>query len=135
MSLNQLPAELDAIIVGYLADDKKTMSAISKVSKYYRSVAKPYLYEDLVFCGDDWDGLTLLLSTLVRREQLGLYVKSLNVDDDSCLPPAIPLDSTVGAKLYAEAGLVHAKIHEIVQSPLLRNINDKDSERVREFLH
>jgi hypothetical protein len=81
MSLDDLPTELDSMIVSYLADDKKTLNALSKVSKSYRPLAEAYLYKDLVCCADDWESLALLLLTLVRREQLGLYIKSLKVDD------------------------------------------------------
>jgi hypothetical protein len=133
MSLDDLPTELDSMIVSYLADDKKTLNALSKVSKSYRPLAEAYLYKDLVCCADDWESLALLLLTLVRREQLGLYIKSLKVDDGRHLDCPSSPQSAVRQRFRAEAVEVAIKIIDIVQSFRLGNVNDNISRAVRKF--
>jgi hypothetical protein len=133
MSLNDLPTELDSMIISHLADDKKTLNALSKISKSHRPLAEAYLYKELFFCADDWESLALLLLTLFRREQLGLYIKSLKVDDGRHLDCAISPQSGVRQRFRAEAVEIAVKIIEIAQSFRLGNVNDNMSRAVRKF--
>lgn len=132
ISLSQLPTELDSRIANYLVDDKKPLSSLSKVSKYYRSVAELLLYMNLTFADDDYTGLTLLMLTLVHRERLSLHIKSLKVDHHKTLKGFLDfgdlvVESAEGARLWAETSAVHAKINEIVQSAIRGKLKGADS--------
>jgi hypothetical protein len=76
MSLSKLSSELDSIITGFLHDDQKALDALSKVSRHYRAVAEPYLYETLKFNEHNRTSLVKLFLTLVRRNELALHIKT-----------------------------------------------------------
>jgi len=48
MPMNKLSTELDAKIASFLDSEASSLSALSKVSKYYRPVAEPFLYREIV---------------------------------------------------------------------------------------
>jgi hypothetical protein len=73
MSLEALPTELDLRIIGFL--DTKHKSALSRVSKYYRDVAEPLLYERVQLWGHDDHRVRQLLLTLLQRKDLRHLVK------------------------------------------------------------
>jgi hypothetical protein len=80
--MNKLSTELDSKIANCLDGDTQALSAFSKVNKYYRIVAEPYLYKDLVFHPDDDVPLKRLLLTLLHRKELALHISSVRLDDN-----------------------------------------------------
>jgi hypothetical protein len=127
MSLDRLPTELDSKIAGYLVDDKKSLSALSMTSKYYRSLTEPHLYQNLSFDSNDWEALTLLMLTLVHGERLALHIKSLEIGHyhrrlyESCADRVFK--AAVGARLWAESAGVYNKIKELIQAALRIEVN------------
>jgi 5'(3')-deoxyribonucleotidase len=63
--MDKLSTELASKIAKCLAGDQKALSALSQTNKYYRMVAEPYLYRDLVFHPDK--GVPLKRLLLVRN--------------------------------------------------------------------
>lgn len=81
MPLSAIPTELDERIFDYLK--RKELSAVSKVSKYYRRIAEPHLYRELRFVGYRNVNAHLLLLTLLSRNDLAVHIKRLAVEKDS----------------------------------------------------
>lgn len=77
MSISGIPTELDKHILSYLQHD--SLNAISKVSKYYRGIAEPYLYRNLKFDGQKDSRIRWLVLTLVARPDVAKNVKTLKV--------------------------------------------------------
>lgn len=76
MSLGELSTELDSRIAS-LVHDKSALSAFSLTSKYYRMIAEPYLYKNIEVDEYDYHTLLRLLFTLLDRNELAAYVKSI----------------------------------------------------------
>jgi hypothetical protein len=75
MSLKSLPTELDVKIAGFLVNHPHDLTSLMRVSKTYRIVAEPILYEHIrVFCNDHVT-LRLLLLQLIRRPTLASKIK------------------------------------------------------------
>ncbi|KAF2254635.1 hypothetical protein BU26DRAFT_559306 [Trematosphaeria pertusa] len=79
MPLQALSTELDAHIIEYLHDDSLGLEAMSRVSKYYRSLAEPVLYRDVEFAEWDYVRMTRLLMTLLDRRELAQHVKAFKI--------------------------------------------------------
>ena len=77
----QLSTELDANIASHLARDLQSLSALSKASKYYRSVAEPFLYKDVKFHDMESWHLWCLLRTIIDRNGVALDLKRLRLHD------------------------------------------------------
>jgi hypothetical protein len=61
MSIFALSTELEENILGRLAQPE--LDSVSRISKYYRTLAEPLLYEDLVFSEGQESSLACLLVT------------------------------------------------------------------------
>lgn len=83
MSLDKLSTELNAKITTYLVGDIKSLSALSKTSKYYRTVAEPHLYKEVAFNNQETWQIWCLLRTIIDRGNVALYIKSLALKDPS----------------------------------------------------
>lgn len=81
MSFRKLPTELDAKIASHLVGDTQSLSALSKVSRYYRTVAEPYLYEEVEFNDMEMWHLWCLLRTMIDRNTVASYVKRVMLCD------------------------------------------------------
>jgi len=68
MSLEELPTELDAAIIDYL--EQGDLTELCLVSKYYRQLAEPHLYDSIEFYNNHEDRVNLLLFTLIKRKDL-----------------------------------------------------------------
>lgn len=79
MSLDKLSTELDTTIAKHL--DKAALSTFSKTSKYYRSVAEPYLYKDVLLRGYDECTLKRLFFTLLDRKELAQHIRNMTIVD------------------------------------------------------
>jgi len=92
MSLSELPTELDAKIIEFLhaADDRQAVSSMSRVSKYYRQLAEPFLYRDLVFRAADEIRIKRLLITLLVETELAKHIRSFSLSDHRPLHPDYP---------------------------------------------
>jgi hypothetical protein len=54
-------------------------NSVSKVSRYYRNLAEPYLYRDLVFSVYQDIKMSELLTTVLDRRELPLHTRSLTL--------------------------------------------------------
>jgi hypothetical protein len=74
--MDKLPTELDSRIASFLVGKTKVLSAFSKVNKYYRMLAEPYLYKTITIKEGDRYTLFWLLFTLLERKELALSITS-----------------------------------------------------------
>jgi hypothetical protein len=79
-SLHALPTELDEQIIRYL--NTADTARLSCVSKYYRRVAEPYLYDSIELCSHDCNRIKLLLLALIRRKDLGQMIHHFELRQD-----------------------------------------------------
>jgi hypothetical protein len=79
MWLDRLPTELDSRILGFLSGNMQALSAFSKVSKYYHSLAEEHLYKHIVLKEYDYHGLKRLFITLLARKSLALHILSFTI--------------------------------------------------------
>jgi hypothetical protein len=80
--MDRLSTELDANIIQCLAGSKiSALSALSKTSKYYRSIAEPHLYRDLTFSIKRYVDLVLLFDTVLNRRELARHIHSFTLND------------------------------------------------------
>lgn len=83
MSLSALPTEVDDIIIEFLgaSDDRKALSSLSCVSKYYRGLVEPVLYRDLKFQAAEEVPMKQLLLTLLSRTDLAKHIESFTLSE------------------------------------------------------
>jgi hypothetical protein len=75
----RLSTELDENIAQRL--DKKNLSALLKTSRYHRTIAEPYLYEELTFSDQQHASISLLLNTILDRRELAGRIRSFTLTD------------------------------------------------------
>jgi hypothetical protein len=78
MSFGKLPVGLDLMVASFV-EDRRDLGALSKCSKYYRSVVTPLLYESIDINPDHQLTTLQLMSTLIQQPELALYIKSLKL--------------------------------------------------------
>lgn len=116
MSLSALSTELDTKIVLYLANDTPALSAFSKISKYYRGVAEPYLYKDIVLIDQDDHTIKQLFCTLLARTQLAHQIRSITVQKPK--RNIIAKDGErIDADLWKSVGAIQSTMNDIA-SPI-----------------
>jgi hypothetical protein len=80
--MNKLPIEIHLDILWRL--EKDGLHAMSRVSKYYREIAEPIIYRDLVFDSDHYFRIGMLFLTILDRPDPALLIKSVRlIDEDS----------------------------------------------------
>jgi hypothetical protein len=79
MLFSALSTELDVKILELLHDDRQALSAMSKTSKYYRTITEPILYRDILFPEVTVSKIKRLLMTLLDRSELAGYIRSAAV--------------------------------------------------------
>jgi len=116
MSLGELSTELDCAIVSFLEDDKRALSAFSKVSKYYRAIAEPHLYQALGFKSVEWESLTRLLLTLIKREDLALHITIFTLDCGTNIPmqSILPSMENIGQDLWNSVSAIRDKLNDVL---------------------
>lgn len=82
MSFAKLSTELDSKIAGFYLGDTQALSALSKVSKYYRAITEPFLYAEIKTSIYDRYRMQDLLFTVMDREDLALYIKNVKISGD-----------------------------------------------------
>jgi hypothetical protein len=80
ISLNKLSTELDENIVRRLA--RPELDALSRTSKYYRSLTEPYLYRNLVFSKHQAYEIQCLFLTILGRNELAKHIRSFTFTKD-----------------------------------------------------
>ncbi|KAJ4373936.1 hypothetical protein N0V83_002675 [Neocucurbitaria cava] len=91
--LLKLPTELDAIIVEYVrygGSSQDTLKSLCHVSKYYRQLAEPLLYQDILISNLAEHRVKRLLNALLDRKDLAKHVKRLVVQECSTSTPDSP---------------------------------------------
>jgi hypothetical protein len=82
MSLSSLSTEFDTKIAKCLTDSPHDFNSFYKISKGYRAVADPILYETIRIGHSDEVTLRLFLLSLIHHPDLALHIKSLSILDD-----------------------------------------------------
>ncbi|KAF1842265.1 uncharacterized protein K460DRAFT_409681 [Cucurbitaria berberidis CBS 394.84] len=77
MSLSTIPPELGGEIARFM--DHDALNNLSKVSKYYRSIAEPFLYRNLEFRGRQDTNIRWLFLTIVSRPGLAAHIRSFKL--------------------------------------------------------
>ncbi|CAN9140839.1 unnamed protein product [Alternaria alternata] len=77
--MNRLSTEIDENIAQRL--DKKDLSALLKTSRYHRTIAEPYLYEELTFSDQQHASINLLFNTILDRRELAGHIRSFTLTD------------------------------------------------------
>lgn len=110
MSFCALPTELDAQICSFL--DGPSLNSLLKTSKYYKLVAEPALYKQIVLKDNDADAIKRLLFTLVARRPLADNISSIELVGPSrgILKPI----KTIGSDLWESAPLIQKVLDEFV---------------------
>jgi hypothetical protein len=114
MSLGKLPVELDLMVAGFV-EDQRDLSALSKCSKYYRSVVTPLLYESIDINPEHQITTLQLMSTLIQQPELALYIKTLKLSlhtVDNSHPNYYPAHHL--RKLSSLSSLVNDRINQIM---------------------
>ena len=114
MSMQKLSTELDCAIVSFLEDDKKALSALLKVSKYYRTLVEPHLYQALAFMSDEWESLTRLFLTLIKREELAAHITKFTLDcgTDTPLESLPPTMDNLVQNLWDSVSAIRDKLND-----------------------
>jgi hypothetical protein len=79
MALSSISTELDAAITGYLVGHTTALAALSRTSKYYRSLAEPLLYRMIDIQNYLEFRIKRLLMTLLDSPQKGRYIESFTI--------------------------------------------------------
>jgi hypothetical protein len=79
MSIATLSTELDTKITTHLQGHLDALETMSRVSKYYRGLAEPFLYRDLAFRVVDEVRIKCLLMTLLDRPALAEYIRTFAI--------------------------------------------------------
>ncbi|KAF2254713.1 hypothetical protein BU26DRAFT_559376 [Trematosphaeria pertusa] len=81
--MDKLPTELDVRIVSFLQGDRQALNAVSQVSEHYRSLAEPYLYENISLTTYQEYAIKCLLRTLIDRNELAQYIKNFDLTPET----------------------------------------------------
>ncbi|KAF2254714.1 hypothetical protein BU26DRAFT_514575 [Trematosphaeria pertusa] len=115
--MDKLSTELDANIAECLSGDAQALSALSRVSKYYKAVAEPFLYEEIAIADSRHSAIKSLLLTLLNRNGLALRIKSFSLTMGGRGPPP-PLRTDLGEAFkgtFSHMQKIGDKIHEMVR--------------------
>jgi hypothetical protein len=81
--MEALPTELDVKILGYVRQGDYSamvdMERVTRVSKYYRNIGQPLLYQRVTLYHDEADRIKLLLMTLLGRKDLRKHLHHLRI--------------------------------------------------------
>lgn len=86
MSMGMLSTELDNNVAQHLVI--KELSALSRTFKYYRALAEPHLYKDVLFSTEQIYRIWFLLCTIVQRPSLAEHIRSFTLTREPVLGPS-----------------------------------------------
>jgi len=117
MSLGELSTELDSNIAAHLVGDTQTLSAFSKVSKYYRNIVESYLYHVITFHDLDTYYIRCLLVTILDCPSVGLHIRRFNIGHDSHMRREADMDaeSVLRKKLWDKANQIRDRIDQVMR--------------------
>jgi hypothetical protein len=120
MSLQALPSELDSVILSHL--NMRDKSHMTMVSKYYRRIEEPLLYERISLWTDEDDRIKHLLLTLLQRVDLRPFVKQFRLRQEEGVSPE-PLPQLTDRISY-RSDPDGAELSESIwaQTPTIRNL-------------
>jgi hypothetical protein len=78
MAFGKLPVELDLMVANFV-EDRRDLIALSKCSKYDRSVATPLLYESIDINPEHQVTTLQLMLKLLQQPELALHIKTLKL--------------------------------------------------------
>jgi hypothetical protein len=91
-SIGNLPAELSRLVIEQV-DDRDSLTKLYRVSKYYRELVEPVIYERISLHYDERYRVQNLVLTLLDRPNLAVRVKSFK-----CHTPLWGTDSREGSE-------------------------------------
>ena len=112
--MDKLSTELDTKIATFL--DTRSLSAFSKVSKYYRSVAEPILYKDIVLKEYDEYTLKRLFLTLLARKELALHILSMTVVEHGGVEQSREQKEKNNMDLWANTSAIQKTIADVLST-------------------
>tara|TARA_R110002003_G_scaffold235_20_gene17088 strand:+ start:1685 stop:3289 length:1605 start_codon:yes stop_codon:yes gene_type:complete len=120
MSLQALPSELDTVILSHL--NMRDKCHMTMVSKYYRRIGEPLLYERVCLWTDEDDRIKHLLLTLLQRDDLRPFVKQFRLRQQVGVSPE-PLPQLTDRIRY-RGDPDGAQLSESIwaQAPTIRNL-------------
>jgi hypothetical protein len=117
MSIFALSTELDENILRRLAQPE--LDSVSRTSKYYRTLAEPLLYEDLVFSEGQESSLACLLVTCLRRKELAKHIRLFSCKVRKRYPQDSLWDERLIKEMLDNIEAVKGIVHKIA-APLRR---------------
>jgi hypothetical protein len=90
MSMESLSTEMDENIIQRLP--KSALNNFSKTSRYYRSLAEPHLYRNLVLSNRQPQEILRLFFTILRRNGLATHIRSFRLTCDDAGVRVLPLE-------------------------------------------
>jgi hypothetical protein len=87
-----LSTEMDENIIQRLP--KSALNNLSKTSRYYRSLAEPHLYRNLVLSNQQPQKILRLFFTILRRNGLATHIRNFRLTRDDAGTQVLPLEIT-----------------------------------------
>lgn len=124
MFLQSLPTELDLRILQFL--DTIDISRVTRVSKYYRKIAEPLLYESVTFWQIDGDRIRFLLDTILSSTELCPLIKRFSLSQDrpdlahlpanKIFPPSNNNTNSVHERMWSQTIALHEAVEALASS-------------------
>ncbi|KAF3004195.1 hypothetical protein E8E13_006554 [Curvularia kusanoi] len=116
MSINDIPPEIDELILSHLS--RNELSAMSKVCKYYREVAEPLLYRNICLLEEDSINVRPLLLTLLSRSDLAARIRKLEIKRGMHLSRSLQQLSDIHNRLEQAQPTIQDSVKETIGSSL-----------------
>jgi len=111
--MDALSTEIDDNIIRRLP--RAALSFISKTSKYYRSLAEPHLYRDLIFSVHQHISIMRLFLTLTIRPELAPCIRSFVLTEDEHREAGFRFDDAFLAEIWAKVPFFQSIINKIAE--------------------
>ncbi|KAH6282072.1 hypothetical protein HBI40_011280 [Parastagonospora nodorum] len=118
MSLSKLSAEFDAHVCRCFVGDTSALSAFSKSSRYYRSVAEPYLYRDITLFKKDEHQIWRLFFTLLSCQPLTQHILRIAVAPSPDVEQIQEQDHNNKSDLWTCMSLINEVLTAVVTATL-----------------
>ena len=111
--MDSLSTEVDDNIIRRLP--RAALSSMSKTSKYYRSLAEPHLYRDLIFSVHQHISIMRLFLTLTIRPELAPYIRSFALTENKHKEAAFKFDDASFAMIWEMVPYLQRLIGKIAE--------------------
>ncbi|KAH7078308.1 hypothetical protein FB567DRAFT_132245 [Paraphoma chrysanthemicola] len=114
MSLSTLSTELDEKILSFLINDTQSLSTCCLVSKYYHSIAEPYLYKHITLAQYSHAPIQKLCYTLLARPALAAHILRITVVPAHAPDLTAEEEDSLGRELWSHLNTITDAIYSIV---------------------